>query len=339
MLLTQGCKFHCPYCPIPAMHQKTWRFRSPEGIVHQFQTVYQTFGIGHFFGADDNFFNHRPTAEEILIALARARTPQGRPLSRHVHWGTEATQFDTYKNRDLLPLARRAGLSGIWFGIEDLTATLINKGQKPEVTLELFPLMHQNKIAPNAMMMYHEGQPFSTPDSLYGIVNQVDFLRRAGAISMQVTVHTPAPGTREFEKTHHSGKVLQALGTRPVADADRDGNHVLVAGAKPLWRRQLELLGAYAAFYNPVNLFRAMGNDGSRLRKKRLHLQMLGILGTLWTGWRIAPSLWRLLIRTPQFHEGPPPISTIPVLQVANAMPRVPAHALPSLPEVQQPAA
>ena len=62
------------------------------------------------------------------------------------------------------------------------------------------------------MMMFHDGQPFYTPESLYGLANQVDFLRRAGAISIQCTVHNPAVGTREYEKTYQSGKVLKQLG-------------------------------------------------------------------------------------------------------------------------------
>ena len=32
-------------------------------------------------------------------------------------------------------------MHAIWFGIEDLTADLINKGQKPEVTIELFKIL------------------------------------------------------------------------------------------------------------------------------------------------------------------------------------------------------
>ena len=85
-----------------------------------------------------------------------------------------------------MPLGRQGGLCALWFGIEDLTAELINKGQKPEVTVELFRLMDTLDIAPMAMMMYHEGQPFYSRGSLYGLVNQVDFLR-AGAISVQIT--------------------------------------------------------------------------------------------------------------------------------------------------------
>ena len=33
LLVTQGCKFNCSYCPIPAVNQKSWRYRSPEALV------------------------------------------------------------------------------------------------------------------------------------------------------------------------------------------------------------------------------------------------------------------------------------------------------------------
>ena len=109
VLMTQGCKFNCPYCPIPALNQKTWRFRSPESLVHEFRSLYEQFHIKYFFGTDDNFFNHRQAAEEIIRALAAARSGDG-PLGDKIRWSTEATQFDTYKNRDLLPLAKAGGM-------------------------------------------------------------------------------------------------------------------------------------------------------------------------------------------------------------------------------------
>src|SRR5947209_7493607 len=113
LLITQGCKFSCSYCPIPALNQKTWRFRSPENLVRQLRGVRERFGVKYYFGADDNFMNRRSTAEEYFEALARARVTGAtgdKRLGHQIRWGTEATQYDTYKNRDLLPLASRAGL-------------------------------------------------------------------------------------------------------------------------------------------------------------------------------------------------------------------------------------
>jgi radical SAM superfamily enzyme YgiQ (UPF0313 family) len=324
--LTQGCKFACSYCPIPAVNQKSWRFRTPEGIARQFKTIHDQTRIKCFFGSDDNFFNRRETAESMLEAVARTFTARHRPLGGKIRWGTEATQFDTYKNRDLLPLAKRAGLAAIWFGIEDLTAELINKGQKPEVTVELFRLMREHDMAPMAMMMYHDGQPFHTRDSLYGISNQMRFLQRVGAISVQCTVHSPAVGTKEYEKTFATGKVIAALGRTPVEDRRNDGNHVIVAGSEPSWRRQLKHMGAYASFYNPLNLLRALRRDGSRLRKVRIAYQIIGMIALLWTALKTLPYLVRLAVMKPRYHETALPAFPVPVHLPAGAFPRLPVQ-------------
>ncbi len=58
----------------------------------------------------------------------------GKPFRDAIFFGTEATEFDVYKNQDLLPLCREGGLRAIWFGIEDMTAELVKKGQSPEKT-------------------------------------------------------------------------------------------------------------------------------------------------------------------------------------------------------------
>src|SRR3954465_9214791 len=184
LLVTQGCKFNCSYCPIPAVNQKSWRYRSPESVARTIASIYDRFHIKYFFGADDNFFNRRETAEALLSAMARSTTG-GRSFRERIRFATEATQFDTYRNRDLLPLARDAGVYALWFGIEDLTATLINKGQKPTQTLELFRLMRDQKISPMAMMMFHEGQPYHTRGALYGLHNQIKFLREALARALK----------------------------------------------------------------------------------------------------------------------------------------------------------
>jgi radical SAM superfamily enzyme YgiQ (UPF0313 family) len=329
--LTQGCKFNCSYCPIPAMNQKTWRYRSPESVVAEIKGVYERFGIKHFFGSDDNFFNHRQTAEEILTALARARTGDG-PLGDKLRLGTEATQFDTWKNRDLLPLARRAGLAGLWFGIEDLTAELINKGQKPEVTIELFKLMEQHKIAPMPMLMYHDGQPFYTPRRLYGLYNQIAFLRQAGAVSVQCTIHSPAAGTREYEKTMYSGTAIRSLGNKRIDESRYDGNFVMVGGSDAPWLRQLKLLGAYATYYNPLNLMRTWWSDKSRLRHRRLGYQLAGMAGLIWTVVKIMPHLYLLATRTVRYFHEPPPLATVPVRLAAGAFSRLqPGTRMPPL--------
>jgi radical SAM superfamily enzyme YgiQ (UPF0313 family) len=301
LLVTQGCKFNCSYCPIPAVNQKSWRYRSPESVARTIASIYDRFHIKYFFGADDNFFNRRETAEALLSAMARS-TAGGRPFRERIRFATEATQFDTYRNRDLLPLARDAGVHALWFGIEDLTATLINKGQKPTQTVELFRLMRDHKISPMAMMMFHEGQAYHTPGALYGLHNQIKFLREAGAVSVQCTVHSPAVGTREQETTFAKGGVLHSLGRYVIPESNYDGNHVIVVEREAAWKRQVKLLGGYATFYNPVNLARALKRDGSPLRRRRIGYQLVGMAAMIWTAAKMTPYILRLLTGRPSYR-------------------------------------
>lgn len=327
LLMTQGCKFRCGYCPIPALHQKSWRHRSPEAVAQSMRILHERFGLKYFFGVDDNFFNRRETAEALLTGMTRAKA-FGRPLGERVRFATEATQADTYKNRDLLPLARAAGMHSLWFGIEDLTASLIDKGQRPERTTELFRLMHEHKISPMAMLMFHDGQPFRSRGSLYGLANQVAFLRRAGAITVQCTVHTPAVGTREYESTYATGRVLASVGAYTIANADIDGNHVVVAGDTAAWKRQLQMWAGYALFYNPLNFIRACARDGSRLRNRRIGFQLFGMVTTALSAPRMLGYALRLGRGRPTYHAGPRPLSALPVEQ-ASATPRYAAFSAP----------
>jgi radical SAM superfamily enzyme YgiQ (UPF0313 family) len=71
MVLTAGCKFGCPYCPIPAYNQRQYRVKSGERVADEMQRIADTFGITYFFGTDDNFFNDPDVALDISEALAR----------------------------------------------------------------------------------------------------------------------------------------------------------------------------------------------------------------------------------------------------------------------------
>lgn len=74
LVLTFGCKFACNYCPIPAYNQRQHRLKSGQRIAEEMYHLYREYGIRHFFGADDNFFNDKQRTLDICEALSRAST-------------------------------------------------------------------------------------------------------------------------------------------------------------------------------------------------------------------------------------------------------------------------
>ena len=173
MATTHGCQFHCPYCPIPAYNQFTFRHRSPQRMVEEIAGVAELCGITKFFGTDDNFFCRRETAEATFAAMAGAKVGR-KPFRKAINFATEATEFDVYKNQDLLPLARDAGLRGLWLGIEDLTAGQQEGTDHQRRPRLLFKLLVRQGIAPMPMMMHHYGQPLWTRGGCMACLTRCD---------------------------------------------------------------------------------------------------------------------------------------------------------------------
>ncbi len=321
LVMTFGCKFACPYCPIPAYNQRQHRLKSAQRIADEMWQLHKTYGLRYFFGTDDNFFNTKSRTLDIVNTLV-SKEFDGVPLHTKVRWSTEVTVHDTLLLKEHLPLIRRSGCRGLWLGVEDMTATLVKKGQSVDKTTEAFHALRDAGICPMPMMMHHDSQPlYSRGTSNYGLLNQVRLLRKAGAVSLQVLMMTPSPGTKLFAETFTKGLVIARAGGREVRPYMHDGNYVIASAHARPWRKQFNLLLAYLYFYNPlwllVNLWR---RNRTKVGMKPAYMQMVGMVGVTQSirrtfGWALRlmfTKLERVLI---------PPQATVPIRSVVSDEP------------------
>jgi len=312
LVLTFGCKFRCTYCPIPAYNQRQHRLKSPERIAEEFRSLYEEFGFRLYFGTDDNFFNDHDRAAEIAEAVARQTVDGGRPIRKRIRWATEATVHDTLQLRDRMPLFRRSGMRAIWMGVEDMTATLVKKGQSVSKTTEAFELLRAHGIHPMPMMMHHDEQPLYTKGSPYGLLNQVQILRNSGAVTLQVLMLVPATGSKLYEETYTSGLAFESVNGKPIRMYQTDGNYIIASRAEKPWRKQLNLITAYLFFYNPLRLAKAIVFPKSKLYAADALGQLFGMWGLLHTIRRTIPWAWHLW-RGNHRRCTKPPVSRIPI--------------------------
>ena len=317
LVLTFGCKFACPYCPIPAYNQRQYRVKSGERIADEMFRLNKEYGLRFFFGADDNFFNDKARTLDIVEKLARAEF-DGVKLRNRARWYTEVTVHDTLQMRDHLPLVRESGCRALWLGVEDLTATLIKKGQSADKTTEAFRALRDAGICPMPMMMHHDSQPLYSRRSNYGLLNQIEILRRAGAVSLQVLMLTPAVGSKLLESAYTSGQVFKSVGGKAVRPHMCDGNYVVASEHKRPWQKQLTMLAGYLYFYNPVWLVVALIRDKTPVSKKPAYMQIFGMMGLVMTIVRTSGWAMRLVFgRIERLSH--PPVSQIPMHGVDGA--------------------
>ncbi len=328
LVLTMGCKFVCPYCPIPAYNQRQYRVKSGQRIATEMARLGREYGLHYFFGADDNFFNNRQHTLDILETLARTEI-DGAPIRRRIRWATEVTVHDTLAMREHLSLARWAGIRSLWIGVEDMTATLIKKGQSVDKTTEAFHLLQRHGINPMPMMMHHDTQPLVSRGPIpYGLLNQARLLRKAGAISLQVLMITPATGSKLYAEAFTSGLAYESVAGRRVEQYMIDANYVVASRHAQPWRKQLNIMAAYVYFYNPLRFLLALARPKSKLYLADALMQLAGMCGLLQTirrtlGWAIR------LMRGNIQRKTTVPASQIP-MRGADGAPA--SHALPGTP-------
>ena len=359
LVMTVGCKFHCSYCPNPAYNQRQYRTKSGERIADEMGQIADAFRIVNFFGTDDNFFNDKDRTLDIAQSLARKASTGERPHCK-IRYGTEATVHDTIRLKEHLPVIRQSGLRAIWLGVEDITASLVKKGQSGDKTLEALSLLRENGIIPVPMMIHHDSQPLVSWRSNYGLLNQLRTLRKAGSLFTQVMMLTPSPGSKWYAETFTSGCAIGAVDGKSLEPYMTDGNYVVASKHRRPWLKQLNLLAAYTYLFNPIRLAFSLAFSKSNIpfadaetrpahemehysplkksrrwvyRKLRAHftdagVQLFGIVGLLHTyrrtlGW--AARLYRGRIE----RRLEPPAARIP-MGSADGGPA--AHALPGTP-------
>ncbi|MHC4563893.1 MAG: B12-binding domain-containing radical SAM protein [Planctomycetota bacterium] len=327
LVMTLGCKYGCFYCPIPAYNQRQLRTKSGDRIADEMSRLYLDYGMRHFFGSDDNFFNDVDRTIEIAETLARKEV-NGMVVGKKARWGTEATVHDTLRMKDHLRLARKAGLRALWMGVEDMTGSLVKKGQGHDKTAEAFGLLKQRGICPMAMMMHHDDQPLVTFGRPDGLINQIRLLRKAGTVDVQVLMITPATGSKMYEDVFTSGMAFESVGGRRVEPHMMDANFVVASKHPKPWRKQLNIMLAYMYFYNPLRFLIALVRPKSSLYLADGGIQALGMAGLVRTiyrtfGWMVRLAMGNIKRTT---H---PPHSRIPMRSPTNT----PApHALPGTP-------
>jgi len=316
LVVTFGCKFACPYCPIPAYNQRQHRLKSAARIADEMWQLNKHYGLRYFFGTDDNFFNTQSRTLDIVQTLARAEF-EGVPLRSRARWFTEVTVHDTLQMKAHLPLVRKAGCRALWLGVEDMTATLVKKGQSVDKTTEAFQLLRAAGICPMPMMMHHDSQPLYSRGTDYGLLNQVRLLRKAGAVSLQVLMMTPSPGTKLFGDTFKNGLVLGRVGGREVRPYMYDGNYVVASVHARPWRKQLNLLAAYLYFYNPVWLATNLWRRKTKVRLRPVYMQMVGMVGLMQSIRRTFGWALRLMFGKIE-RQTVPPQAAIPMRSVGG---------------------
>lgn len=127
----RGCPFTCRFCSQWKFWRK-YRVRDPRKFADEIETLVRDFKVGFFILADEEPTIHRRKFIAFCEELIARKLP--------VHWGINTRVTDILRDRDLLPMFRKAGLVHVSLGTEAAAQLKLDRFRK-ETTIE------ENKLA------------------------------------------------------------------------------------------------------------------------------------------------------------------------------------------------
>jgi radical SAM superfamily enzyme YgiQ (UPF0313 family) len=188
MHTTRGCKYRCSYCATPVSCVGKPVTNSAHRILDEVELVHRKYGRRDFFFCDELFTADYQRIKEFCTGI----------LSRglDISWRVFARVNDlSGKNQIDIDLMKRAGLLGLFFGVESMnqqTLNRLNKGTTPGQVKLAVERTFRAGIQPWCSMMM--GYPWETEAELRKSLN--DFLALKNKVQQTyVAFITPFPGT------------------------------------------------------------------------------------------------------------------------------------------------
>jgi radical SAM superfamily enzyme YgiQ (UPF0313 family) len=194
MLTSRGCPVGCNFCYTTFFYSgRAWRGRKPEDVANEVLYVREKLGARMVYFDDDTMTLNHKHFEAIVRYFIENKVD--------VPW---AAMGDVTLPRELVHLAKRAGLVGLKFGVESADPAVLRGMHKGPVSadraMRFRELLKEEGIWAHATFSY--GHPGDTVDSM---TYTARFALRLDPESAQFSIVTPLPGTPLYWEAKERG--------------------------------------------------------------------------------------------------------------------------------------
>ncbi len=196
---SRGCPLDCEFCAASKIFGR-YRIKPVAQVIAEIDAILEIWRDPFIEFADDNTFVHKKWSKEFLRELQK----------RDVRWFTE-TDVSAADDLELVDLMAESGCQQVLVGFESPNKNSLdgidrgNWKSKRRDSYERFIDEMQNRgVTVNGCFIL--GLDSDTPEVFEEIAS---FVKRTGLLESQVTVLTPFPGTRLYDRLKTEGRLLQ----------------------------------------------------------------------------------------------------------------------------------
>lgn len=192
ILTTRGCPYNCNFCCVPQFYGKKLRHIPTEKVV---QDIIASKGK-YFLFLDDNIIGHPKYAKSLFRDIAHLK----------IKWVGQAS-VSFVKDYELMRLARESGCHGLFFGVESVSTTTLNKMRKS--LKEVSEIEEAIKKVKDMGIHFHASMVFGFDDDTEAVFDEtLEFLMKNKIGTGSYNILTPYPGTEIYKQFEEEGRIL-----------------------------------------------------------------------------------------------------------------------------------
>jgi radical SAM superfamily enzyme YgiQ (UPF0313 family) len=201
---SRGCPHLCEFCASSVLLTRRYKQKPIDKVLAEIDRIGALWRRPFIEFADDNALVNRRYWKELLHQLRR----------RHVRWFCE-TDLSVHEDDELLTLMRESGCAEVLIGLESptesgLDGVELNSNWKirrwPEYVDAVRRIQSHGIRVNGCFVLGLDGQTTDVFDAVY------DFARRTELFDVQITVSTPFPGTRLYDRLEREDRLLEPAG-------------------------------------------------------------------------------------------------------------------------------
>lgn len=201
---TRGCPFNCEFCDVTKLFGHNIRIKTPDQVVEELESLYQTKWRGGIFIVDDNFIGHKKKAKtEILPAMINWMEKRNYPF----YFNTQLS-INLSDDEQLMNMMARAGFDNVFVGIETPNdESLAECGKLQNRNRNLIESV--KKIQTHGMQVqggFIMGFDSDTPNI---VERMISFIQESGIVTAMVGLLNAPKGTKLYERLMKENRLLK----------------------------------------------------------------------------------------------------------------------------------
>jgi radical SAM superfamily enzyme YgiQ (UPF0313 family) len=197
---SRGCPMSCSFCSVTRFNGRKFRRRSIDAVMDELSQIESKY----LFFVDDNLlgFGDKDWLYDFFERIVRRNLKKLMFAQTSIKFG---------EDRELIHLARRAGMRLIFVGMESINYSSLkayNKNLNADYVKENRVIELINNIRKGGIAFMGGFLLGGDQDRVEDFKATLDFLHASRIDVLQMTKPTPLPGTRFFDKLYSAGRII-----------------------------------------------------------------------------------------------------------------------------------